>query len=70
MAVETDWARVTGREFLFVSHTLATGGIESLLVRMTNALVRDGHDVTLIAPTGPMAAYLESRVRWMQAAGL
>lgn len=56
-------------DYLFLSHTLETGGIESLLVRMANALVEGGKRVSVRAPDGPMRRHLSAGVDYADSTG-
>lgn len=48
---------------IFISHSMENGGVESLVVRMSNQLAKAGYAVHVIAPVGPMSNLLDPRVQ-------
>ena len=42
------------KRVLFVTESLARGGMETVLVTISNALVKQGYDVTIIVTDSPI----------------
>lgn len=57
---------LTVREFIFVSESAIIGGIETLMVRMANAMQDQGYTVTVYSPSGPIVSELGRRVNWTE----
>ena len=55
-------------EVLLINHSLYTGGVETLIVRMANWLVRNGHGCGILLRDsfeGDLTPLLDKRVRWV-----
>jgi len=51
-------------EFIFISESSIIGGIETLMVRMANSVHRDGHNVSVFCPEGPVVSEFTPGIKW------
>lgn len=52
--------------YIFCTHTMEIGGIETLLVRMANSIAMLGLEVLIVGPVGPMNSSLDSKVQFLE----
>lgn len=53
-------------EFVFISESSIIGGIETLMVRMANGALSDGHSISVFCPMGPIVSEFSPGIKWTE----